>query len=94
MVVFRSKSHLCLSRSFTIFNLKKKKFPTIVTCPPNNLDFNLEEQRRKQLIISFEKIATVGGKAYAAFIDFEKDFDSVDRALLLRKLYSQFGMEG
>ena len=34
------------------------------------------------------------GKAYAAFVDFEKAFDSVDRSLLVDKLKTQFQVQG
>ena len=40
------------------------------------------------------KISVPRGKTYAAFVDFEKAFDSVSRPKLIQKLHSQFNVKG
>ena len=66
--------------------------------PPEQYGFRpglgTREAINKLLIYLKEKILPKKGKAYAAFVDFEKAFDSVDRDLLVRKLREQFNIKG
>ena len=65
--------------------------------PPEQFGYRPRRSTREAIdeLITYlqEKISRPKGRAYAAFIDFEKAFDSVQRPGLLQKLYSM-GVKG
>jgi hypothetical protein len=66
--------------------------------PPEQFGFRPNRGAREaiEILLNYlkERIQRPKGKAYAAFVDFEKAFDSVDRVKLAEKLRAQFGIKG